>query len=124
MKDITNYQAPKYASEKYIAVEDGIFKLMYRGLSIYYTSLSFVQEPEYDEGEDASDISQYPLEDILEKFNVFVSDFYDDINVETSQICYQEFASRDLEDIQNLRSIIGKHVYNLEDDDGIDLIIE
>ena len=38
---------------------------------------SFVQEPEYDEGANPSDISQYPLEDILDKFYVSVSDFYE-----------------------------------------------
>lgn len=125
MKDIKNFHAPKYDNGKYIFVEDGIYKLVYRGISVYYTSISFVQEPEYDEGENAADISQYPLEDLMEKFNFFVSDFYDALNVESSQICYQEFASRDPKDLKNLRTIIGKHVYNIEnDDETIDLIIE
>ena len=31
-----------------------------------------------------------------------------------SRVCYLEFAATDIEDIQNLRSIIGKHVYNRE----------
>lgn len=125
MKEIKDFHAPKYDEDKYIFVEDGIYKRVYRGLTVYYTSISFVQEPEYDEGENAADISQYPLEDLMDKFKIFVSDFYDEINVESSQICYQEFASRDLADVQNVRSIIGKHVYNLEDEDeNVDLIIE
>ena len=125
MKDIKSFHAPKYDNGKYIYVEDGIYKLVYRGIAVYYTSISFVQEPEYDEGENAADISQYPLEDIMEKYSVFVSDLYDDLNVADSQICYQEFANRMLEKVRNVRSIIGKHVYNLTDDDGyVDLVIE
>lgn len=125
MKNIHLFHAPKYDNGKYIFVEDGIYKLVYRGISAYYLSISFVQEPEYDEGENAADISQYPLEDIIERFNCCVSDLYTELNVESSQVCYQEFCSLKLSEIQELRSIVGKHVYNLEDDDeNIDLIIE
>ena len=51
------------------------------------------------------------------------------MNKADAQICYQEFAAASIEDIQNLRSIIGKHVYNKEitEEDGktyIRLIIE
>ena len=88
------------------------------------TSLSFEQEPELGEGEDAGYISQYPLEDILDKFLVHVSDFYEDLNKEGLVMCYQEFASPKLENIESLREIIGKHVYNKEEDGRIKLIIE
>lgn len=44
------------------------------------TSLSFEQEPEYGEGESSADISQYPLEDILDRYYVAVEDFYGEIN--------------------------------------------
>ena len=92
------------------------------------TSLSFVQEPCYGEGNSAADISQYPLEDILDKFFCHVSDFYDKLNVEKSKKCYLEFASNDIEDIKKLRGIIGKHVYNKEVENGdttkVELIIE
>lgn len=91
---------------------------------IYVTSLSFVQEPEYDEGTNATDISQYPLEDVLDKFSCYISDFYEDINVETSNVCIQEFASKSLENIKNLLEIIDKHVYNKEEDGYVKLIIE
>lgn len=124
MKDIKNFHAPKYDTGKYIPVEDGIYKVADPEDGLYYTSVSFVQEPEYDEGENAADISQYPLEDLLDKFLVFISDFYAEMNSENSDRCYLEFAGSDLEDIRGLRSVIGKHVYNLEDGNVIRLIIE
>ncbi len=81
----------------------------------YLTSLSFVQEPELGEGEDASNISQYPLEDIMDEWFCWVSDFYDDLNIKGSEKCYQEFASYDLETLVGLRTIIGKRVYSNDD---------
>ncbi|MBP3889076.1 MAG: hypothetical protein J6F30_15750 [Cellulosilyticum sp.] len=57
-------------------------------------------------------ISQYPLENLLDQFYVHISDFYEELNSKSNITCYYEFASPDLEDIQKLRSIIGKHVYN------------
>lgn len=124
MKDIKNYNAPKYSGADYKSVGDDIYETVDHGEKIYVTSLTFVQEPEFDEEDSAEYISQYPLEDILEKFNVYVSDFYDDLNTADSQTCYQEFGSTDLEDVQNLRTIIGKHVYNMPDGEYVKLIIE
>lgn len=118
MKNINNYDADKYGvlkQSKYKKIEDGIYELIDNDEILYVTSLSFVQEPEYDEGENAEIISQYPLEDILDKFYCHISDFYEDLNKENSQICYQEFAAMSLENIQNLRNIMGKHVYNKEE---------
>lgn len=124
MKDIKNYDAQKYNGENYKKVEDGIYKVGDYFDTTYVTSLTFIQEPELGEGDNASDISQYPLEDILDKFLVHVTDFYDELNEETSQICYQEFGSPRLEAIRKFRSIIGKHVYNKEVEGYIKLIIE
>ena len=125
MKDIKSFHAPKYDNGKYIPVEDGIYKLIYRGITVYYTSLSFVQETKYGEGENAADISEYPLGDVLEKYGCVWSDFYKELNVSTSETCYGEFYSRKLEGVRNLRSIIGKHIYNVEnEDETIDLVIE
>ncbi len=123
MKQIENYKANKYSSNGYSEIESGIYKTE-EGESLYVTSLSFVQEPEFNEGADASEISQYPLEDILDKFYCHISDFYEELNTAGSQKCYQEFASCDLEDIKNLRTIIGKHVYNKEVEEYVELIIE
>lgn len=124
MKNIKNYNAEKYNKENYEKIEEGIYKFKSKVNDLYVTSLTFIQEPELGEGENASYISQYPLEDILDKFSVHVQDFYDELNKETSQVCYQEFGSPYLENIQKLRSIIGKHVYNKVVDKYVKLIIE
>lgn len=125
MKEIKNYHANKYDTEAYKMLEEGIYETMDEDEeALYVTSLSFVQEPELSEGENAADISQYPLEDILDKFYCHISDFYEELNGEDSQVCYQEFASPEFEDVQNLRSIIGKHVYNKEEGEIVKLVIE
>lgn len=55
-------------------------------------------------------------------------DFYEDLNVSVSKTCYLEFAAMDKDDIRNLRSIIGKHVYNADSEEGgctyVKLVIE
>ena len=89
MKQIENYNANKYCNDLYSESEYGVYEVKEDGESLYVTSLSFVQEPEFNEGANASDITQYPLEDI-----------------------------------RNLRSLIGKHVYNKEIEGYIKLIIE
>ena len=124
MKDIKNYDAPKYGGAAYTLVEDGIYKTEDNGETVYVTSLSFIQEPEFDEGSNAAEISQYPLEDLLDEFGCWISDFYDDLNTEDSSVCYQEFASGTQEEIKNLRSIIGKHVYEKTDGQYMKLCIE
>lgn len=114
----------KYSASDYIPVADGIFS--HQGE--YVTALSFEQEPELGEGRNAADISQYPLEDLLESFFVYVSDFFVEYNAVDTQICRLEFASDCPEDITEFRTIIGRHVYNRERYiDGktyVDLIIE
>lgn len=124
MKQIENYYANKYNNDRYIEVEKGIYRIKKDDIDLYVTSLSFVQEPEFDEGDNASYISQYPLEDILDEFCCYISDFYEEYNTSDSLRCYQEFASDYIEDIRKLRSIIGKHVYNEESDDCVKLVIE
>ena len=130
MKNIKNFDAPKYGGLDYTLVEDGIYKTEGKdetfcvGETVYITSLSFVQEPEFDEGGNAAEISQYPLEDILDEFGCWISDFYYDINTENSTVCYQEFASGTQEEIKNLRSIIGKHVYEKNDGSNMRLCVE
>lgn len=124
MKEIKNFAAPKYGGTDYSLVEEGIYKTEDNGETVYVTSLSFVQEPEFGEGANAAEISQYPLEDLLDNFGCWVSDFYNDLNTENSAVCYQEFASGTAEEIRDLRSIIGKHVYMQKDGQYIKLCIE
>ena len=120
MKNIKNFDAEKYNNAKYQKVKEGIYKFE----DYYVTSLSFEQETEYDEGDSPKYISQYPLEDLLDRFHVHISDFYDDLNNISEKECYQEFASSKIENIENLRSIIGKHVYNLLENEAYKLMIE
>ena len=124
MKEIQNYAASKYSGQGYFKVENGIYRTDTDGESLYRTSLSFVQELELEEGSQANEISQYPLEDLLDQFCCHITDFYDGLNLASSTVCYLEFASQDLEDVRNLRGIIGKHVYNKETNGCMELIIE
>ena len=114
----------KYSDSDYTLVSDGI----YSHQGEYVTALSFEQEPEFGEGRNAAEISQYPLEDLLDRFLVYVSDFFEEYNVPETETCLLEFSGDSEEDIAGLRSIIGRHVYNREcSSDGkisVDLIIE
>ncbi|THF53231.1 hypothetical protein E6C50_03245 [Flavobacterium supellecticarium] len=72
---------------------------------------------ELEEEED----SQYPLEDILDKFYLYISDFEDEENFATSRNVTIEL-SGELEDIKAATAaIIGKRVYNQEynDEEGV-----
>ncbi|MCM1101008.1 MAG: hypothetical protein NC398_06455 [Acetatifactor muris] len=115
MKNFSDYAAEKYAGEGYRKVEEGIYKGKnpYGSDEIYMTSLSFELEPEgYGEEEGSPQyIPQTPFEDLLDEFGVYVTDFYEELNEESEKICYQEFGSGDLSDIQKLRTVIGKRFY-------------
>ena len=114
----------KYSTSDYTPVSDGI----YSHHGDYVPALSFEQEPEFGEGRNASEISQYPLEDLLDRFLVYVSDFFFFFFLPETETCLLEFSGDSEEDIAGLRSIIGRHVYNREcSSDGkisVDLIIE
>lgn len=119
MKNIQVYHADKYLTSEYTKVDENI----YRGRNPYYngnvwehdklyvTSLMFEQEPEFGEGDTPAHISQYPLESILDKCYVSVTDFYQELNAQSKDMCYQEFGAFDVEDIRRLLGIVGKHVY-------------
>ncbi len=125
MKQIKNYKPAKYDDQEYQEIEPDIYKIIDEDEDdLYVTTLSFIQEPELGEGANASDISQYPLEDILDRFYCHVSDFYEEENQEASPFCILEFASPELQDVVNLRSMIGKHVYNREENGNVILVIE
>ena len=120
MKNIRSFMAEKYNTASYIEAEPGIYACD----SGFITGLCFEQEPEYEEGTSAAEISQYPLEDILDKYLVYVSDYFEELNNSESRICYLEFCSYDINDIRQLRSIIGKHVYNKENGGIVNLVVE
>ena len=53
-----------------------------------------------------------------------MSDDYEEENAEDPKNCYVEFASEDIGDIRDILTIVGKHVYNKENGEYVDLIIE
>ncbi len=108
MKNIQIFAAKKYNDPAYTRVEEGI----YGHEGEFFCSLSFVQEPEYGEGESAADIAQYPLEDILDKYYAYVAEFYTDLNRADSKTCYLELGADSADDLRSLLEIVGKHVYN------------
>lgn len=124
MKNISAVSVPKYKTGNYKEIEKDI----YLGPDGYVMTLSFEQEPDLGEGTFSNNISQYPLEDLLEKYFVFVSDFYDTINNGESNQCIVELASNNLEDIQTVKEVIGKHIYNViimeDNEEYIELIME
>ena len=92
---------------------------------IYVTSIVFEPEPELEENEPSDTyVSQYPLEDILDKFFVYCEDMYEKENENDKNHSYVEFASEKIEEIRNLLSIIGKHVYNKLEGEYVYLKIE
>ncbi len=115
MKNFQNYVPQKYETADFQKVEEGIYKTKspYDSDMIFVTSLSFEQEPDQYGEEDGcpSYITQVPFEDLLDMFGLFVTDFYEDLNETSEKICYQEFGASELENIQNLRTIIGKRFY-------------
>lgn len=115
MKNFQNYTPQKYETADFQKVEENIYKTKspYGKDMIFVTSLSFEQEPDQFGEEDGcpSYISQVPFEDLLDLFGLFVTDFYEDLNAASEKTCYQEFGAFDLENIQNLRTVIGKRFY-------------
>lgn len=119
MKNITIYESPKYKSGKYVPVGNGI----YNQEETWFVSLSFEQEPDLGEGTSPQDISQYPLEDLLDQFSVYVSDFYEAENAASDRLCYLEFAGDSESDILKFCNIIGKHVFEQCNADGTEQLV-
>ena len=68
---------------------------------IYVKNIVFEPEPELEENEPSdSFISQYPLEDILDKFFVYCEDMYEKENESDKNHSYVEFASEKIDDIK------------------------
>ncbi len=115
MKNFQNFTPKKYMTSDFQKISDGIYKTKspYDSNDIFVTSLTFEMEPECygEENASPSNLTQIPIEGILDEFNLFVTDFYEQLNQSSETICYQEFGSLDLEDIKNLRTLIGKRFY-------------
>jgi hypothetical protein len=108
MKNSTVLAPEKHKkANTYTAFEDGSYQSIDDDFE-YKIAFSF----ELEEGED----TQYPLEDLLDKYNLYVSDF---LPSESARILNIEIAGAP-EDIQKVASIAGKRVYNRDfiGDDG------
>ncbi len=103
MKNIQHYNAAKYADAVYEPVAAGI----YRFEEEFVTSFSF--EPEPDEEKIGGLFAPYLLEDFLEQYVVYISDFYEEF--QTEKCCVFEIAG-DLEAVEQAREIIGKRMYH------------
>lgn len=117
MKNFKNYTPTKYMTPDFQEIENGIYKTKSpygtKGEDIFVTSLTFEMEPECYGEEEASpqNLTQIPIEGILDEFNLFVTDFYEQLNTKSETICYQEFGAFSLEDIQKVRTLIGKRFF-------------
>ena len=115
MKNFQNFTPQKYMTSDFQKISDEIYKTKspYDSNDIFVTSLTFEMEPECygEENVSPNNLTQIPIEGILDEFNLFVTDFYEQLNQSSEIICYQEFGSLDLEDIKNLRTLIGKRFY-------------
>ena len=124
MKNITCVELPKYKDgEKYQSMGSGIFKDLIN--KRYVVTLHF----ELIIGEE--EVSYYPLEDILDKYLVNCADHYEQlengpeimwIEVEIEDSNDEDFNS--LDKIKKVADLVGKRVYNREDEDGVALVIE
>ncbi len=124
MKNISLEKYQKYEnSEQFKLIENGIYQdLKDSDDTKYRMTISYDLEPENDTN------NQYPLEDILDKYYLHVSDFLESENDSDPNNFKLELAG-ELGDLKNSQNIIGKKVYNKEfkSDDGqirVKLIIE
>lgn len=120
MKNIRVVNLVKYSDfVRYNLIEEGIYiDLEDSGEDNHRIVIAY----ELEEGED----SQFPLEDLLDKFCLYVSDFMEYENHRQNQVKLELAGT--LENVQKIKTILGKRVYNKEFlKDGIissDLIIE
>ncbi|MGH1336831.1 MAG: hypothetical protein ACRBFS_11965 [Aureispira sp.] len=120
MKKIKSIQLEQLEnSSTYKLIEEGIYSDWREERD--YASYRFPITMELEDGEN----SQYPLEDILDKYLVHVEEFLD--SKETTVLRF--VLGGDLNNLQDLKAILGKRVYNQNyvDEEGqtrVKLVIE
>lgn len=108
MENIKLLKLDKYSDlSRYMFIEEGIYKdLIDEEVTSYRIALSF----ELEDGE----TDQYPLEGLLDKYYMYVSDFLKDIRTiecEKIKVLCVELAG-ELDDIRELKTVLDKRVYN------------
>ena len=123
MKNITLEKCKKYENTgQYELVENGIYRdLKDEDDAKYRMTISYELESNETNG-------QYPLEDILDKYLMFVNDFLESENLPNTNKYKIELGGY-LDEMKTAKEIIGKKVFNREfkAEDGqimIELIIE
>jgi len=121
MKNIKTLILEKYNdSSKYEHIENNIYKNLADG----NYNITFSCEPE--DGED----SQYPLEDILDKYYINCTGYFEEKNDGNAKLLIFELEGslldneENFENIQRVSEIAGKRVYNKAIDNSIRLVIE
>lgn len=107
MTNISLFKCLKHEnSSNYELIEEGVYEdLKDNESSKFRIAISYELETNEDE--------QYPLEDILNKYFLHVEDFLEDENDSESNLFKLELGGR-LEDIIEVKNIIGKKVFNRE----------
>lgn len=106
MKNISLEKCQKYENtELYELVEKGIYKDLTDESEAKYRITVFY------ELESEDDSNQYPLEDVLDKYYLHVSDFLESENKDNTNRFKLELGGA-LDDIQKSQEIIGKKVFN------------
>ena len=106
MKNIIIEKSAKYENAKlYRLIESEIYEDLNDNEDAKYR-ITIQYELESDDSN-----NQYPLEDILDKYYLHVSDFYESEN-STNSNKYKIELGGELEDVKNVQKIIGKRVFN------------
>jgi len=104
MKNIRTIIPDKYRDPVYKPVGNDIFENTEE--HIFVCTLHF----DLEEGED----SQYPLEDVLEEFCLYISDFFNKDFFNHSGSMVVELAGEHHDLLKAVQTITGKRVYNTE----------
>ncbi len=95
----------KYKHTNYQHIEGGIYQdLIDSDSTSYRIAVSF----ELEVGEDI----QYPLDDILVDYSLYISDFLESESLVNGEIKLE--LGGELKDVQKIKEILGKHVFNRE----------
>lgn len=123
MKNITLEKCQKYQNpEQFELIENGIYKDLNDDDDAKYR-ITISYELESDDSN-----NQYPLEDVLDKYYLHVSDFLESENYKESNKFKLELGG-ELEDVKKGLEIIGKKIFNRDfrDENGqvrVNLVIE